>query len=69
MISMATIAFKTREAFLLNHLKLQMSVVVPRLNMDTVCHSQAEFRVDEIITVILNYQHTVTTSFLIKTSQ
>jgi hypothetical protein len=66
---MATIVFKTRDAFLLNHLKLQMSVVVPTLNIDTVCYSHAEFRVDEIITVILNYQHTVTASFLIKTSK
>jgi hypothetical protein len=66
---MANIAFKTRDAFLLNNLKLQMSVVVPTLNMDTVCHSHAKFRVDEIITVILNYQHTVTASFLIKTRQ
>ena len=66
---MANIAFKTCDAFLLNYLKLQMSVVVPTLNMDTVCHSHAEFRVDEIIIVILNYQHIVTDSFLIKTCQ
>jgi len=66
---MANIAFKTRDAFLLNHLKLQMSVVVPTINMDTVCHSHAEFRVDDIITVISNYQHTATASFLITTCQ
>jgi len=32
MTNMTNIAFKTRDAFLLNHLKLQMSVVVPTLN-------------------------------------
>jgi hypothetical protein len=66
---MVNSAFITRDAFLLYHLKLQMSVADPTLNMDTVCHSHAEFRVDEIIIVTLNYQHTVTASFLIKTSQ
>jgi hypothetical protein len=49
---MANIAFKMRDPFLLNHLKLQMSVMVPTLNTDTVCHSHAEFRVDEIISHI-----------------